>query len=182
MLRRHPCFVGRPYRITFKREGGEYMSLDKLITDMVDAAYNYPGIDLILYRTMVESVVSVVSTFVGIVAVALVIGLPIVLAIELVFINFPPATSLLTDSENFHNEAGVEKKNRHWGLFVNDARKALRIHAETGVSVNKCYFDVKWLTFATVGLSIALLFSGQDTIVRIVTKLISPILMRIASS
>jgi hypothetical protein len=158
------------------------MTIDGLVEEMVEAASNYPGIDLIMYRTLVENIATIVSTFVGIVAIALAVFLPIILALELAIINFPPLTQALVDRENYVAEAGVEKKRRNWGLFVNDARKALRMHAETQENINKCYFRVKWVTMFTTGISIAVLFSEQESIVRIVTKAIGPILLRIAAS
>jgi len=158
------------------------MTIDGLVAEMVEAASNYPGIDLIMYRTLVENIATIVSTFVGIVAIALAVFLPIILALELAIINFPPLTQALVDRENYVAEAGVEKKRRNWGLFVNDARKALRMHAETQENINKCYFRVKWVTMFTAGISMAVLFSGQESIVRIVTKAIGPILLRIAVS
>ena len=158
------------------------MTIDGLVEEMVEAASNYPGIDKIMYRTLVENIATIVSTFVGIVAIALAVFLPIILALELAIINFPPLTQALVDRENYVAEAGVEKKRRNWGLFVNDARKALRMHAETQENINKCYFRVKWVTMFTTGISIAVLFSEQESIVRIVTKAIGPILLRIAAS
>jgi len=158
------------------------MTIDGLVEEMVEAASNYPGIDWIMYRTLVKNIATIVSTFVGIVAIALAVFLPIILALELAIINFPPLTQALVDRENYVAEAGVEKKRRNWGLFVNDARKALRMHAETQENINKCYFRVKWVTLFTTGISIAVLFSEQESIVRIVTKAIGPILLRIAAS
>ena len=158
------------------------MTIDGLVEEMVEAASNYPGIDLIMYRTLVENIATIVSTFVGIVAIALAVFLPIILALELAIINFPPLTQALVDRENYVAEAGVEKKRRNWGLFVNDARKALRMHAETQENINLCYFRVKWVTMFTTGISMAVLFSEQESIVRIVTKAIGPILLRIAAS
>jgi len=158
------------------------MTIDGLVAEMVEAASNYPGIDLIMYRTLVENIATIVSTFVGIVAIALAVFLPIILALELAIINFPPLTQALVDRENYVAEAGVEKKRRNWGLFVNDARKALRMHAETQENINQCYFRVKWVTMFTTGISMAVLFSEQESIVRIVTKAIGPILLRIAAS
>lgn len=158
------------------------MTIDGLVEEMVEAASNYPGIDKIMYRTLVGNIANITATFVGIVAVALAVFLPIILALELAIINFPPLTQALVDRENYVADAGVEKKRRNWGLFVNDARKALRMHAETQENINKCYFRVKWVTLFTTGTSIAVLFSGQESIVRIVTKAIGPILLRIAAS
>jgi len=158
------------------------MTIDGLVAEMVEAASNYPGIDLIMYRTLVENIATIVSTFVGIVAIALAVFLPIILALELAIINFPPLTQALVDRENYVAEAGVEKKRRNWGLFVNDARKALRMHAETQENINLCYFRVKWVTMFTTGIAMAVLFSEQESIVRIVTKAIGPILLRIAAS
>jgi hypothetical protein len=158
------------------------MTIDGLVEEMVEAASNYPGIDLIMYRTLVWNIADIVSKFVGIVATALVVFLPIILALELAIINFPPLTQALVDRENYVAEAGVEKKRRNWGLFVNDARKALRMHAETQENINLCYFRVKWITVFTAGISMAILFSKQESIVRIVTKAIGPILLRIAAS
>lgn len=158
------------------------MTIDGLVEEMVEAASNYQGIDKIMYRTLVENIANITATFVGIVAVALAVFLPIILALELAIINFPPLTQALVDRENYVAEAGVEKKRRNWGLFVNDARKALRMHAETQENINLCYFRVKWVTMFTTGISIAVLFSEQESIVRIVTKAIGPILLRIAAS
>jgi len=158
------------------------MTIDGLVEEMVEAASNYPGIDELMYRTLVWNIADIVSTFVGIVAIALAVFLPIILALELAIINFPPLTQALVDRENYAADAGVEKKRRNWGLFVNDARKALRMHAETQENINKCYFRVKWVTLFTTGISIAVLFSEQESIVRIVTKAIGPILLRIAAS
>lgn len=158
------------------------MTIDGLVEEMVEAASNYQGIDKIMYRTLVENIANITATFVGIVAVALAVFLPIILALELAIINFPPLTQALVDRENYVAEAGVEKKRRNWGLFVNDARKALRMHAETQENINKCYFRVKWVTMFTTGISMAVLFSEQESIVRIVTKAIGPILLRIAAS
>lgn len=157
------------------------MTIEGLVGEMVEAAANYPGIDLIMYRTMVETTAMVVSVFIGIVAVALSVGLPIILAIELLVINFPPLSAALIEREGYLSEAGVEKKSRNWGLLINDARKALRMHAEEQRNINLCYLKVKWVTLFTAGISIAVLFSGQESIVRIVTKIIGPILLRIAS-
>jgi hypothetical protein len=158
------------------------MTIDGLVEEMVEAASNYQGIDKIMYRTLVENIANITATFVGIVAVALAVFLPIILALELAIINFPPLTQALVDRENYVAEAGVEKKRRNWGLFVNDARKALRMHAETQENINLCYFRVKWVTVFTAGISMAILFSKQESIVRIVTKAIGPILLRIAAS
>lgn len=158
------------------------MTIDGLVEEMVEAASNYQGIDKIMYRTLVENIANITATFVGIVAVALAVFLPIILALELAIINFPPLTQALVDRENYVAEAGVEKKRRNWGLFVNDARKALRMHAETQENINLCYFRVKWITVFTAGISMAILFSKQESIVRIVTKAIGPILLRIAAS
>lgn len=158
------------------------MTIDGLVEEMVEAASNYPGIDELMYRTLVENIANITATFVGIVAVALAVFLPIILALELAIINFPPLTQALVDRENYVAEAGVEKKRRNWGLFVNDARKALRMHAETQENINLCYFRVKWITVFTAGISMAILFSKQESIVRIVTKAIGPILLRIAAS
>ena len=158
------------------------MTIDGLVEEMVEAASNYPGFDELMYRTLVWNIATIVSTFVGIVAIALAVFLPIILALELAIINFPPLTQALVDRENYVADAGVEKKRRNWGLFVNDARKALRMHAETQENINKCYFRVKWVTMFTTGISMAVLFSEQESIVRIVTKAIGPILLRIAAS
>ena len=158
------------------------MTIDGLVEEMVEAASNYQGFDEIMYRTLVGNIANITATFVGIVAVALAVFLPIILALELAIINFPPLTQALVDRENYVAEAGVEKKRRNWGLFVNDARKALRMHAETQENINKCYFRVKWVTMFTAGISMAVLFSEQESIVRIVTKAIGPILLRIAAS
>lgn len=158
------------------------MTLEELINEMVTAANKYPGIDLILYREIVSTTVALVSTFVGIAAVALTVGLPIILAVELLCLNFPPLTAAIVEQESFCEAAGVEKKRRNWGLFLNDVRKALRIHAEEGKNINLCYFRVKWKTLFGVGTTVALLFSGQDAIVRMVTKLVAPILARLAGS
>lgn len=158
------------------------MTIDGLVEEMVEAASNYQGFDELMYRTLVGNIANITATFVGIVAVALAVFLPIILALELAIINFPPLTQALVDRENYVAEAGVEKKRRNWGLFVNDARKALRMHAETQENINKCYFRVKWVTMFTTGISIAVLFSEQESIVRIVTKAIGPILLRIAAS
>jgi hypothetical protein len=158
------------------------MTIDGLVEEMVEAASNYQGIDKIMYRTLVENIANITATFVGIVAVALAVFLPIILALELAIINFPPLTLALVNRENYVADAGVEKKRRNWGLFVNDARKALRMHAETQENINLCYFRVKWITVFTAGISMAILFSKQESIVRIVTKAIGPILLRIAAS
>ena len=155
------------------------MTVDSLVTEMVEAAENYPGVDLILYRIAVENVVTVVSFLVGVAVVSLSIAIPAILTAELLVINFPPLTAFVTDRENAREEAGVEKKHRNWGVFLNDARRALRLHAEEQTNINLCYLKVKRTTLITAGISMALLFSGQDSIVRIVTKIISPILLRL---
>lgn len=158
------------------------MSLDELVKDMTEAAANNPGINLILYREAVNTTISVVGTLVGIATVILSALVFLVLAVELTVLNIPTLSYMLLDRESYTEDAGVEKKHRNWGLFLNDARKALRIHAEEGKSINLCYLKVKWVTMLCLSSAISLLFSGQDTIVALVTRMLGPILARIASA
>ncbi|GHU92677.1 hypothetical protein FACS1894208_00260 [Clostridia bacterium] len=152
------------------------MTLDSLVTDMVNAAARYPGINLIWYRSAVETTAAIVSIFMGIAWFALVIGMPVILAIELIFLNFPPMTAALVEREDM----STEKKRRSWGLFVNDARKALRAQAEKGGSINAVYFGIKWKSLAAVTGVLNILFFGGDAITRFVTRVCGVLLETIS--
>jgi hypothetical protein len=163
---------------SFERGGGS-VTLDSLVRDMVEAAENYPGINLIWYRTAVETTSVVVSTFVGIALYSVILCSSLIVALELMFLNFPPMTAALVERES----NPTEKKRRNWGLFVNDARKALRIQAETGGadSINVVYFKIKWKTLAIVTGIVNLLFFGGDAIIAGVTKVCGYLLASIAA-
>lgn len=156
------------------------MTLDSLVEDMVEAAERYPGINILWYRSAVETTVLIVSTFMGIALVALSVAMPLILALELMFINFPPLTAVLTNREDAERAAGVVKRHRNWGLSLNDARKAIYMSTETGTNINLCYFKTKWKTLITVSSIINVLIFGGDAIVSWVTKLIGYLLQRIA--
>lgn len=163
-----------------RTSGGIFVTLDSLISDMIGAAERYPGINLIWYRTAVEATVTIVSVFVGIILVLLCMAVPLILAAELMFINFPPLTAMLLEQEDVASSAGVEKKKRNWGLFLNDARRALRLHGEKGGNVNTHYFSVKWKMLLIMTSSINVLFFGSENIIRWITLLVGELLKRIA--
>jgi hypothetical protein len=153
------------------------VNLGTLVDDMVRIAMDNPGIDLLRFRNIMETTSTIVNVFLGFAFYLLAIGVPVIVAIELLICNFQPLSHALIEREETREEAGTEKKNRNWGLFVHDARKAIRMAAATGVNVNLCYFKCKWRTLAVLSFTINVVIFGGERIVRWVTSLVSGIII-----
>lgn len=115
------------------------------VTDIVTDIESYlSGDGMADYVSLIEGlgiVGRIGSIVIGILVVMIVVGMPVVVAIEVFYINFPIVQNGY--DEIYHRLKG--KANRIFGLVIRDARKALELSHTTknGESVNYIYLRIK---------------------------------------
>ena len=115
------------------------------VQSIIDGIGEYlPNDGMVDYISMIESlglVGEIAAIIVGLLVSAIIVGLPLVIAIEVCYINFPMIQS---GCESIHNRLRG-KTNRIFGLVIRDARKAVELsHTEEyGTSVNWIYLKIK---------------------------------------
>ena len=115
------------------------------VQDIVDGISGYlPNDGMADYISMIEGlgiVGQIAALIVGLLVMVIIVGLPLVIAIEVCYINFPFIQSGCDGI--YHRLRG--KASRIFGLVIRDARKAVEISKTTeyGTSVNWIYLRIK---------------------------------------
>ena len=115
------------------------------VGDIVNDISNYlSGDGMADYISMTEGlgiVGRIASLIVGLLVTVIIVGLPIVIAVEVVYINFP---FVQKGYDELYNRL-KGKANRIFGLMIRDAKKSLELSHTTnyGESVNLIYLKIK---------------------------------------
>ena len=140
---------------------------------MNKAAVNDGSVSYTFLNPSISTLSSVTSAIMGIIITVLAVGIPIIVALEVLYINIPIFRSSLNKIGDKHNM--FEKS---LGLVFRDARTAIEradtVH--TGRSANSEYIRIKvWVIFIAF-LLIGLSLGGIGTVLRLLTSWVQRIL------
>jgi hypothetical protein len=119
------------------------------------------GADYITLHKGLSTVASIFSTVLGYLMVILAVGIAIIVALEVLYINVPPLNSSIERLTKKHKDL-----DRIMGLCLRDARKAI-YNAEalrTGRSVNVEYLLIKWKTVFIAYFIVGLVLNANSII------------------
>lgn len=156
------------------------MTLESLVNDIVTAAMDNPGIDLIWYKTAMSDLAVVLGIVMGILGVVSTILIPIIIAMELMTLNIPILSYYCKEYERKLQESGVDKVRVNAGLVLNGAIRAIRMNIETGRNVNLCYLRVRVGAFIWVSVMTVVVLAGTEFAVGLLLRLVAPIVQRLA--
>ena len=151
------------------------MPVDKIVSDITGNMSNTGGADYIQLTTQLGMVGSVVGVILGFLVAIIIIGGPLVIAIEIMYINFP----LMQESLEKLTTRTSGRTQTTLGLVIRDARLAVREAntVQTGHSVNWTYLRIKikaiFISVLLAGLVMGAGSSVIDLIVSIAKSLIT---------
>ena len=150
------------------------MDISKLVEDLERKATSGGGSDILMESTWIEVIDRIGGFILGLLIVLLAISLPLIITLEVMYINFPAFRVEIVDklSEKFKGNGHIQRVMK---LTFHDARRALKEAntIQTGKSANLAYLFIKakWIIIVTCSLYIYL--GGIDIIIAIVFKLFS---------
>lgn len=150
------------------------MLIDDIRDGIISYLDSYGSADYItMYEgiAIVKDIAGYILTFLG---AMLLVGLPIVISIEVMYINFPTFQSVC---DNLYGRF-KGKPSKMFGLVIRDARKAVEDSKtdRCGVSPNWIYLEIKLKSIIFAAIVITLVFGPGDTLVAIVYNMVVGIL------
>ena len=149
------------------------MDVGELVDAMGNMVTDDGGANYIQLHENLAMIDQIVSFLVGLLVVVIAVGIPLIVALEVLYINIPT----IQDSMDKFTE-GNKRLERIIGLCFRDARLALyRANtSETGKSANMCYLGIKikaiLLAFIVIGLALGAFDFIVDYLVKWITKLL----------
>ena len=155
------------------------MSVDDIVNQITGKLANDGAANYIQLATQIKYIGDITQLILGILVAILVIGLPIVIAIEVCYINYPIVQESL-------EKIVVRSKgnlNKVLGLTIRDARTAVRMAdtIETGRSVNLIYLKIKCKSIFIAFFIVGLVLGIGPSLVQLVMKLAKAILLGFTS-
>ena len=122
------------------------------------------GIDYQLLINGMEFMSSLVDSFIRLLVGIIIVGLPLVIAIEVMYINFPIIQSKYDDL--YHRLQG--KSQKAFGLIIRDARKAVEdSHTiKYGASANRLYLSRKIPAIFICTFLVAMVLGPTEVIIK----------------
>lgn len=154
------------------------MTSSDLVTDIQNNIESDGSVDYIQLYTGMDQITEITGTILGILSVIILILVPLVVVMELMYINIPTFQSLFDNGLKKLSIKGYGKTQKALEFSFRDAKKAIQMAntVKTGRSVNFVYMclKVKWLFVLMVAL--AMILEGGPVIVGLVFKLIKGII------
>lgn len=149
------------------------MSASEIIDGMRDVLVDDGGANYEMLIVGSDTISSILSFIAGFLVVVILIGLPLVIAVEVVYINFSPFNEYL---RRFSEKD--KKLEKLLGLCLRDAKTALyRANTcKTGMSANSEYLRIKIKTVFIAFLVIGLTVGTANFVIAYLTKLIVKII------
>lgn len=148
------------------------MDVSDIIDGIKETTVDDGGANYIQMNQGISTIATVVSTILGYMMVILVVGVSIVVALEVLYLNIPPLNSAL---ERLTEKS--KSSNKILGLILRDARRAI-YNADairTGNSVNVEYLKIKW-KIILLGFIIAGITLNSEAFIAFINRLISNII------
>ena len=142
------------------------MSVESIIEDMQGYLYNDGMADYIQLNEGLGIVGQIASMIVGVLVTLIIVGLPIVIAIEVLYINSPWVQSGYDRLADKYNKGKV---GRVLGLTIRDAKRALEeSHTEQyGTSANWIYLKIKCKSVFLAVFIVAMVLGPGQFIIKI---------------
>lgn len=154
------------------------MTSSDLVTDIQNNIESDGSVDYIQLYTGMDQITEITGTILGILSVIILILVPLVVVMELMYINIPTFQSLFDNGLKKLSIKGYGKTQKALEFSFRDAKKAIQMAntVKTGRSVNFVYMclKVKWLFVLMMAL--AMILEGGPVIVGLVFKLIKGII------
>lgn len=154
------------------------MTSSDLVTDIQNNIESDGSVDYIQLYTGMDQITEITGTILGILSVIVLILVPLVVVMELMYINIPTFQSLFDNGLKKLSIKGYGKTQKALEFSFRDAKKAIQMAntVKTGRSVNFVYMclKVKWLFVLMVAL--AMILEGGPVIVGLVFKIIKGII------
>jgi hypothetical protein len=140
--------------------------ISELIDDITRTAQSNPGVNMVQVRTVLETTSSIMSVVLSVLLVLILIAVPLMVAVELLFLAVP---ALRIGLEKVEGDTAKHKLDL--GVFLGDARKAIQREAEdNSKTATLHYFFVKLPAILATGTAVFLLTSGNDVIIKFVVR------------
>lgn len=145
------------------------MSVDDLVRDITINMSSDGSADYISLIENLGLIGRVTSLILGLFVTVIVIGVPIVVAVELAYINFP-VLQIKVEKVVLKTTG---KLNKALGLVIHDARLATEKAntVETGNNVNKIYLGLKCKAIFLAVLSAALVLGAGPYVIQLISKI-----------
>ena len=149
------------------------MSVEDIVQGIKDNMGGTGNIDRGVSIQFLNTVDSVLGAILGIIVVVLALGIPLIIALEICYINIPIFRSSLDKITE-----KVDVLSRPVGLVFRDARKAMKEAntVKTGQSTNAVYLRMKIGTILLAFVMISLCFGPINIVISIVTGLVKSII------
>ena len=151
--------------------GGRIMSVDEIVGG-ITGEISGGGVNYIALTEWIETIRNVCNFLSGFIVYTLVICVPLIIAIELLYINIPPLKSSIDDLLERLDEKGIKSKGTQ--LILRDAILASTV--DTGVSANIIYMQIKVKSIFLAAFIIALTLGGGPYIIEIIVSIATGIL------
>lgn len=150
------------------------MSVDEIVNDIQNGIVSTGGADYIQLIEQVGMIRTIAELILGLFVTIIIIGLPVIIALEICYINFPVMQSSFN---NILNKTSGNI-NRALGLVLRDAKIALtRANTvETGRDVNYIYLLIKLKAILIAIFSVGLVIGVGPIIVQLIIKIASSII------
>lgn len=138
-----------------------------LLEEIESRATSNGEVDYLMLTNILEVVQSFTSKFIGFMIVLVAVGLPIIIALEVIYIN----NSTLQDTEERIRDS---KGGKVLGVVLRDGIRAVKLAntVETGKAVGIVYLGIKIKKIVIVTIIEVILITGSDIIVSLVGKLL----------
>lgn len=155
--------------------GGRIMSVDEIVGG-ITGEISGGGVNYIALTEWIETIRNVCNFLSGVIVYTLVICVPLIIAIELLYINIPPLKSSIDNLLERLDEKGIKSKGTQ--LILRDAILAVKRAStvDTGVSANMIYMQIKAKSIFLAAFIIALTLGGGPYIIEIIVSIATGIL------
>lgn len=150
------------------------MSVDEIVNDIQNGIVSTGGADYIQLIEQVGMIRTIAELILGLFVTIIIIGLPVIIALEICYINFPV---MQASFNNILNKTSGNI-NSALGLVLRDAKIALtRANTvETGRDVNYIYLLIKLKAILIAIFSVGLVIGVGPIIVQLIIKIASSII------
>lgn len=153
------------------------MNIRKLVDELQNKISNSGGINRLLMLESTDAIKRVFSLILGILCVIILITIPIIVAIEIIYIVFP-IIRLKADEAIFKIDSGGHKHNM-LGFMLRDAVEAVKIANTRMIGEESAlwiYLKIKCKSVLFICFIVAFVLRGSSSMVQFISNLFSRII------
>lgn len=151
------------------------MSVDEIVGG-ITGEVSGGGVDYLVLTEWVDTIRNIANFISGFIVYLIVIGVPLIVSIELLYINVPPLKSTIDNWLDKLEEKGI--KYRASELILRDAILAVKRAAtiDTGRSATAIYMQIKAKSIFLSAFIVALILGGGPYVIEIIIKIATGII------